>query len=257
VKFGPELDEVFGITNDKQRVRPIEDFWRVLSAKNDIELDRILRSENAWQRKVRHEKDLARKKAKIEASMARSNDPTPAEQAAAVVDVVTGKGSKVPAHMLEEVQADTEVETKRRVGVTAKTKEEAAAAIESERKRRPYKIEYFEGQHDPFYDPTWGPGGQVVVRVNRTHPFFSVLYGDLFNIEGGLRAKESVDLLLIALAKAELTAEVDLTRQFYETQRKENWSPFLAAALKALANSLDAVDGEDEKEETGQEVVAA
>jgi hypothetical protein len=27
VKFNPELDEVFGITNDKQGVRPIEDFW--------------------------------------------------------------------------------------------------------------------------------------------------------------------------------------------------------------------------------------
>src|ERR1051326_9513972 len=80
VKFGPELDEVFGITNDKQRVRPIEDFWRVLAAKNEIELDRILRAENAWQRKVRHEKELARKKAKIEALMAPSNDPTPAEQ---------------------------------------------------------------------------------------------------------------------------------------------------------------------------------
>ena len=29
VKFGPELDDVFGITNDKQRVRPIEDFWKL------------------------------------------------------------------------------------------------------------------------------------------------------------------------------------------------------------------------------------
>jgi len=257
VKFGPELDEVFGITNDKQRVRPIEDFWRVLTAKNDIELDRILRAENNWQSKLRHEKEEARKKAKREALMAPSNDPTPGEQAAAAVDVVTGKGAKVPAHTLGQVQASTEEETKRRIGVSATTKEEAAAAIESERKRRPYKIEYFEGQHDAFYQPDWGPGGQVVVRVNRTHPFFSVLYGDLFNIEGGLRAKESVDVLLIALAKAELTAEVDLTKQFYETQRKENWSPFLATALKALANSLDAVDGEDEKEETGQEVVAA
>jgi hypothetical protein len=257
VKFGPELDEVFGITNDKQRVRPIEDFWRVLAAKDDIELDRILNAENNWQSKVRHEKEEERKKAKREALMAPSNDPTPAEQAAAVVDVVTGRGAKVPDRTLEQVQKHTETETKRRIGVSAKTKEEAAAVIESERKRRPYKIEYFEGQHDPFYDPAWGPGGQVVVRVNRTHPFFSVLYGDLFNIEGGLRAKESVDVLLIALAKAELTAEIDLTKQFYETQRKENWSPFLATALKALANSMNALDDEDEKEETGQEIVAA
>src|SRR5438128_360815 len=29
VRFQPALDEVFGITNDKQTVRPIEDFWRL------------------------------------------------------------------------------------------------------------------------------------------------------------------------------------------------------------------------------------
>src|SRR5262249_20612635 len=30
VRFSAELDDIFGITNDKQRVRPIEDFWRLL-----------------------------------------------------------------------------------------------------------------------------------------------------------------------------------------------------------------------------------
>ena len=31
IGFGPEFDDVFGITNDKQRVRPIDDFWRLLT----------------------------------------------------------------------------------------------------------------------------------------------------------------------------------------------------------------------------------
>ena len=44
VKFDPTLDDVFGITNDKQRVRPVEDFWRLMH-KEDI--DRLLRAENA------------------------------------------------------------------------------------------------------------------------------------------------------------------------------------------------------------------
>lgn len=50
VKFSPELDEALGITNDKQNVRPIEDFWRVL-AENGI--DKKLSSENSWQSKER------------------------------------------------------------------------------------------------------------------------------------------------------------------------------------------------------------
>src|SRR5579871_870428 len=32
VRFSPDLDDIFGITNDKQRVRPLEDFWRLLAA---------------------------------------------------------------------------------------------------------------------------------------------------------------------------------------------------------------------------------
>src|SRR2546427_1082041 len=39
VKFAPTLDEVFGITNDKQTVRPIEDFWRLLA---DAGIDDLL-----------------------------------------------------------------------------------------------------------------------------------------------------------------------------------------------------------------------
>ena len=39
VRFQPDLDEAFGITNDKQGVRPIEDFWRALVLK---EIDRAV-----------------------------------------------------------------------------------------------------------------------------------------------------------------------------------------------------------------------
>ena len=40
VRFGPKLDEVFGIGNDKQTVSPIEDFWRVLAK---AEVDKAVR----------------------------------------------------------------------------------------------------------------------------------------------------------------------------------------------------------------------
>ncbi len=47
VRFEPTLDDIFGITNDKQTVRPIEDFWRVLV---EEKIDDQLRAENNWQR---------------------------------------------------------------------------------------------------------------------------------------------------------------------------------------------------------------
>jgi hypothetical protein len=82
VKFDPGLDEVFGITNDKQRVRPIEDFWRLLSAE---EIDRLLREENRWQSNQRAEA----RQPKAEPSV----DPTPAETAAAAANTIAGRPS--------------------------------------------------------------------------------------------------------------------------------------------------------------------
>jgi hypothetical protein len=53
VRFGAQLDEAFGITNDKQSVRPVEDFWRLLT---NEEIDAKVRAENAWQTKEREDK---------------------------------------------------------------------------------------------------------------------------------------------------------------------------------------------------------
>src|SRR5262249_54549760 len=87
VKFDPSLDDVFGITNDKQRVRPIEDFWRLLQRE---EIDRLLRAENLWQQVERRKKDRP--------SVEPSDQPTPGEAAAAAVSTITGKTVRPPEH---------------------------------------------------------------------------------------------------------------------------------------------------------------
>src|SRR5262249_4341249 len=79
VRVSPALDEVFGITNDKQTVRPIEDFWRLLAKE---EIDRVLRGENDYQRDVRKEADTPKVTPAAETS--------PAEAAAAAADAIGG-----------------------------------------------------------------------------------------------------------------------------------------------------------------------
>ena len=78
VKFEPELDEVFGITNDKQAVRPIGDFWRILA---DEEIDAFVRREYRWQ--VDQRKVRATKQAQA------TEGPSLAELAARDADVAT------------------------------------------------------------------------------------------------------------------------------------------------------------------------
>ena len=72
------------------------------------------------------------------------------------------------------------------------------------------------------------------MRINQAHPFYQVLYGDLMRLAGSTRAKEAVDLLLITLSRAELTAADEEMSHWYATQRKQRWSPFLETSMTSL-----------------------
>ena len=192
--FKPELDEVFGITNDKQKVRPLEDFWRVL-ASDDIGLDKVLRDEHKWQETTRRQKSQERLKAKTQSQTEPTTEPTFAESAAATVEITTGKTAQIPERGKNSVKETTENKIDERVTIKKETREEAIKALQAERNRRPYKVEYFDSVGGAFYEPELGAYGQVIAKINKKHPFFQSVYGTLFNIKGGIKAKESIDLL--------------------------------------------------------------
>ena len=238
VTFDPELDDVFGITNDKQGVRPIEDFWRVL---HEAGIDDSLRRENDWQRQQR-------KKAP---KLVPSDTPSPAEQAAQEADMVGATKPQIPEHRLPEVRDNFEKKIQNRAKSTGQSIEDMREAAEKEAKRRQYKIDYYNSEDGPFYKPEWD-NSQIVVWINRLHPFYQVVYGDLLRLLGGERALQAINVLLIALAKAELTADEQI-QVWYEAQRKLRWSPYLEVALKSLSQLLplaeeetvEAVDSEE------------
>jgi hypothetical protein len=225
IRFKPEFDEIFGITNDKQGVRPIEDFWRVLAA---AEIDTAVREENKWQSAQRRRKPKSPP----------PGEPSAAERAAYDADVASGVTLRVPTFFQESARKELEAEVTRLTGDGATSVKEARAALESESKRRPYRIEYFEAPYGPIFDPRW-IGSQIVVRINKSHPFYETLYEELLRLAGGSRAKEGVDLLLIALAKAELTTESDELALWYQTQRQQRWSAFLETAMHSLGQKLE------------------
>lgn len=245
VKFSPELDDVFGITNDKQSVRPIEDFWRLLAKE---EVDRVVREEYRWQPNER-----ARLRQEEEAMKAqRSFEPTPAERAAATADAIQGKVPRIPEFEKKAVQAEAEAEIARRVGISAKSKAEAEAALLAEAKRRPYVIDFFDDPTAAFYVPEWTPAGQVQVKINRKHEFFESLY--LEAMTRGPKVKHGIDVLLLTLGKAEVTNDNEDTKDWYRAQRESVWSPFLKASLRTLARSLAEDQGEEDVEQDAQEM---
>lgn len=238
VKFNPQLDEVFGIANDKQTVRPIEDFWRLL-ASEPFEVDALLKAENLWQTKQRKAPDPV---------VETAEEPSPAENAAALADRIEGEINEPPEKDKEKVEKATEEEAKKRVGVNAGTVEEAKQAIKKQGQRRGYKIEYFDDPHGAFFEPEWQPGNVVVAKVNRQHPFYSAFYAPLLKLEGGNRARYALDIVLLALAKGELRIDDPVTKLWNENLRKKQWSPFLSNALKVFEQTAHAGDSHEESQ---------
>jgi histidine kinase/DNA gyrase B/HSP90-like ATPase len=237
VSFTPDLDEVFGITNDKQTVRPIEDFWRLLATE---EIDRQLGREQAHQRNIRKEERERRKQTAAQ----KSEEATPAENAAAAADHKTGQKPRVPERSVTKAREELETAAKQHAKVTQTSIDDARRALEDAAKRRPYVIDFYDEPRGPFYKPERLNGSQIVVRINRQHSFFQTLYSPLLNLAGGAQAKQALDVLLIALSRSELAVENEETADWYLTQRERAWSEFLADAYRSLEQKMAPADEE-------------
>lgn len=226
VKFEPELDEVFGITNDKQSVRPIGDFWRLLT---DEGIDSLVRREYRWQVEMRVE---------IKKILAEASDtPTLAEDSARDADLLSSTRLTVPERSKGEATKKQTVVAEQQAKETNRSIDEVRKAIEQEAKYRPYKIDYTDDVRGPFYKPEW-VANQLVVYINRLHPFYDVFYAPLLDSPIGYQAKEAADVLLITLARAEKDPQDEQIELWYETQREKIWSPFLQTAMKSLKQKL-------------------
>ena len=246
VRFDPVLDDVFGITNDKQGVRPIEDFWRLLAHEG---VDAAVARERQWQVAVRKE---TRREA---AQPPPDGAPTAAELAARAADVA-GQGLRIPDRRAEEVRAALEEQAAALVGDGAQDLDEARQILRDQQKRRPYRVTYTTKEYGPFYEPDYDCQ-QIVVKINKEHPFFKVLYMDLLQGSDTARARNGLDLLLLTLARAELTCDDPEMELWYRTQRQQVWSPWLGTALEALdqtggdeidVDDLDEQDQEDDRD---------
>lgn len=237
VRFDPVLDEVFGITNDKQTVRPIEDLWRLLAAEK---IDAQLGREQTYQRKTRAEHAEKEKAAKAE----RATNATMAETAAAAADTMAGKKPRVADRDKPKAREEFDAEVNRRSKVDDVSKEAARQAVIDEAKRRPYIIDFYDEPRGPFYKPEWLNGQQIVVMINRQHSFFQTLYAPLLQLSSGGDAKQALDVLLITLARAELDVDDGDPRDWYITQRERVWSSFLDDAYRSLQQKLAPADEE-------------
>lgn len=239
VRFGPKLDEVFGIGNDKQSVSPIEDFWKILA---EAHVDDAVNREESIQRTLRKKQDEEQARREAE----NPDQPNPATDAASAADTVVDDGQPLPEERIEEAQEDFEAAVEEQIEETGKTRDEVEEALREQALRKKYAIQFFNSEGGVFYKPGFGNGLQRVAWVNTAHPFFKVFYTEIAK-SGNPRARQAVDMLLLALARAELKTKGP-NRLFYENQRESLWSPFLKVALSIL-DDMQSGNPDEQQEE--------
>jgi hypothetical protein len=239
VRFSPKLDDAFGLGNDKQHVSPTEDVWRVLHEGN---VDAAIQHEEALQREMRRKE--REKQAREEAD--NPDIPNPATEAAAMADQVLGPGEPLPEERVKEAAGRFEETVNERVKTEGKPREEVEEEERAKAEEKKYAIRFFTTEGGVFYRPDFGNGLQTVAMINTAHPFFQVFYTAVASMPNP-RARQVVDLLLCALAKAELESG-GVAKSIYKTQREDKWSPFLKLGL-SLLEDLQPGDGDEQQED--------
>lgn len=207
--FDPDLDEVFNVGNDKQTIRPIDDFWRIMSDP-EVALDHAVREEEQYQNKTRQEE----RRKQRDPGITDDEATLPAVVAAGQASAATGKSGPLPEHRREESRKRVEKSVQELAEKTGDSLEKARKAIEQEAARKKYGVEFFESRGGVFYEPSLGNGLQRVARINKLHPFYEVFYSRVATMNDPV-ARHAIILMLLTLAEAELMGDETL-RGFYE-----------------------------------------
>lgn len=217
--FPPALDELFGVTPDKQTI--------VFSDKVEslLESHGVVRAFSALYKEVereRHEIRAERDRQK------RESGKRPSEETIAKVVEIDVRGTrKKSKETAEESERNLKEKVKELAQKTGLSEEEVEAARERLHQEKPYQVEFAHLTEDePFYTP-YMEGTQLILRINTAHPWYRELYSRME--EDQTEVRSGLELMLWVLATCEIDAGGD-TRTFYRAERRE-WSRRMANAF--------------------------
>lgn len=218
VDFDPLLDEEFSVTTSKQQIVPSERIWEILD-KNGVKraLGQLVGQYGEAMKKAKQERE----------------EPGPGEkrQSEEAMEEAgrfrTGARPTTPTKE-QERERTFEAEVKRREQESGVSAEEARKELEAEVKLHPFRIDFEDIPGAPMYRPE-ALGAQVIVWINRAHPFFTEVYE---GPDSGEYTRSALEVLLLMLGVCELDSE-DTRNEFYRTERIE-WSSRFATLLRLL-----------------------
>ena len=220
IDFPPELDELFGVTPDKQTIQFGEPLLRMLDAAGVFRAQKALAGQVAVQRsKEKAERDSAANAGEGE----RASEATIAK----TIKKDVRRTRKASPEAQDEAQRNFDDTVKKLAKETGVDEKEIAKAQEKLHREKPYKVEFVSlAEDDPFYSPLMN-GSQTILRVNMAHAWYRELYSKLNDDQAELRS--GLELMLWVLATQELDSSGD-QKIFYRDERRA-WSRQLATAF--------------------------
>ena len=217
--FPPALDDIFGITPDKQTI-----VWdeRVNSA---IEASGVVATAREAYREIdqaRHEARQARELAKFT-----EGDRRPSEVVIdKVVNIDPRRGVKTkPDETVEEAEKELIREVKETAAATGMTEGEIRESLEKRLAERPFVVQLTPGTADGSFYIVRQVGEQSRLEINSGHPFYTEMFSRISDAE----TLSAIETMLWVIGMAELDASGE-RRAFYLNERSE-WSRRLAVAL--------------------------
>ena len=230
--FEPVLDELFGITVNKQQITLSERIWQILADHSIPSVVEHLRKEG----KAARAKLKGEVESKVSVTIRESEDI--AEKAA----VLQGRKGLGGGRKQKESAENVTKEAERRSKETGKPVEDEIKDILNEIAGRKYKVEFDELEGAPFYRPEQF-GDQTRIYINTRHRYFTDFYDAP---DSSRRIKTMLELMLFVLARAELSSSGE-RELFYERERGE-WSTEMNLVLD-LMDRQDPVEEAKEAEE--------
>lgn len=237
IDFPPELDELFGMTPDKQTIVFTDRLNQLL------EQHGVPRAIRKLVKDVTDER--ARRNVEEDVNITETEGERPSE---AVIAKTLERDFRRTRKASKETQEEAQKNFQERVKELSKDsgvpEEDIAVAQERVLKEKPYKVEFVpQTEDDPFYTPLM-VGTQLILRINTGHPWYREVYGRLTADQADVRS--GLELMLWILATSEIDA-VGETKLFYRAERRE-WSRKLADGfdLHPLIFNRGGIEARDE-----------
>lgn len=221
IDFPPELDELFGMTPDKQTIVFTDRLNQLLEQHGVIRAIKKLVKDVADER--------ARRIVEEDVDITEAEGERPSEAVIArTLERDFRRTRKASKETQEEAQKNFQDRVKELSKETGVPEADVEKAQERVLKEKPYKVEFVaQTEDDPFYTPLM-LGTQLILRINTGHPWYREVYGRLTAEQADVRS--GLELMLWILATSEIDASGE-TKLFYRAERRE-WSRKLADAFE-------------------------